>query len=98
MRTKIMVTLGAMLCVMLSVPAMATEIALDVPNYSFESPVTSSYYFGVGQWGRVGNAGTFSNSAGYGTPIANCNGNQMVFLGNTTGYMMWTDMPVILTK
>ncbi|MEN6309888.1 MAG: LamG-like jellyroll fold domain-containing protein [Anaerohalosphaeraceae bacterium] len=104
MKKKLMCMAVFGLFAVLSIPAFAAVIALNVPNYSFEAPATSTFGFEVAGWEDPGNTGVFNNRAGFGNMIINADGNQMVFMNCYAGGAgadknnMFADLPYILTR
>lgn len=70
----------------LSIPAFAATIVLNVPNYSFESPATTTFNMEINNWEDPGSTGVFRNTAGFGQFITNADGAQMAFMNcNASG-------------
>ncbi len=87
-----------------SVPTMAGVISINVPNYSFEKPVTNTFTMEIDTWEDPGSTGVFKNSGQFGNVITNAVGNQMAFMNcNSSGVgpnknNIYIDLPDVLTR
>ena len=85
MKKQVMCMAALGLVAILSIPAWAGVVALDIPNYSFEGPVTGSFNMEINNWEDPGSTGVFKNSGQFGNVITNADGAQMAFMNCFAG-------------